>query len=119
MSYIQYWDVNNLYGRAMSQGLPVNNFEWIKDSSQFNDEFIKSYNEETDEGYVLEVDVQYIEKVFEFHNDLPFLLKRIKIEKVEKLLANLHDNTEFVIPIRNLKPGLNYGLYLKKNSYSD
>ena len=30
-SYIQYWDINNLYGRAMSQKLPVNRFDWIKD----------------------------------------------------------------------------------------
>ena len=34
--YIEYWDVNNLYGWAMSQKLPVNNFEWIKDTFQFN-----------------------------------------------------------------------------------
>ena len=33
-SYIQYWDENNLYGWSMSQKLPVNNFEWIKDTSQ-------------------------------------------------------------------------------------
>ena len=39
--YIQYWNVNNLYGWAMSQKLPVNNFEWIEDTSQFNGDFIK------------------------------------------------------------------------------
>ena len=113
-SYLQYWDVNNLYGWAMSQKLPVNNFEWIKDTSQFNEDFIKNYNEESDEGYFLEVDVQYLEKLHELHNDLPFLPERMKIEKFEKLVANLHDKTEYVIHIRNLKQALNHGLVLKK-----
>ena len=45
---LQYWDVNNLYGQAMSQKFPVNNFDWIKDISQFNEDFIKNYNEESD-----------------------------------------------------------------------
>ena len=72
----------------MSQKLPVNNFEWIKDTSQFNEDFIKNYNEESDEGYFLEVDVQYPEQLHELHNDLLFLAERIKIEKVEKLVAN-------------------------------
>ena len=113
-SYIQYWDVINLYVWAMLQKLPVNNFEWIKDTSQFNEDFIKNYNEESDEGYFLEVDVQYLEKLHELHNDLPFLPERMKIEKVEKLVANLHDKTEYVIHIRNLKQALNHGLVLKK-----
>ena len=42
LSYIQYWDKNNLYGRAISQKLLVNNFEWIKDTSQYNEDFIKT-----------------------------------------------------------------------------
>ena len=42
--YLQYGDANNLYGRAMSQKLPVNNFEWIKNIFQLNEDFIKSYN---------------------------------------------------------------------------
>ena len=78
----------------MSQKLPVNNFEWIKDTSQFNKDFIKNYNEESDEGYFLEIDLQNLEKLHEFHNDLPFLLEKIKLQKAEKLLANVHDKTE-------------------------
>ena len=97
----------------MSQKLPLNNFQWIKDKSQFNEDLIKNYNEESDEGYFLEVDVQYLEKLHELHNDLPFLTERMKIEKVEKLVANLHDKTEYVIYIRNLKEALNHGLVLK------
>ena len=44
-SHPQYWNANILYGWAMLQELPVNNFEWIKDTSQFNEIFIKNYNE--------------------------------------------------------------------------
>ena len=47
----------------MSQKLPVNNLEWIKDTSQFNEHFIKDYNKHNDEGYFLKIDVQYLEKL--------------------------------------------------------
>ena len=101
-SYIQYWNVNNLYWWAISENFPGNNVEWIEDISQFNDDFI-NYNEESDEGYFLEVDVQYLEKLYEFLNDLSFLIERMKIEKVEMLVATLHDKTEYIIRLRNLK----------------
>ena len=80
-----------------------NNVELIKDTSQFNKNFIKNYSEERDEGYFFEVDVQYLEKLRELHNDLPFLRKRMKIEKLRKLVANLNDKTDYVIHIKNLK----------------
>ena len=112
-SHLQYWDVNNLYDWVMSQKVPVNSFEWIKDTSQFNGDFIKNYNEESDEGCFLEVDVQYFEKLHKLHNDLPCLPERMKIEKVEKLTANYTIKMN-VIHIRNLKQVLNHGLFFKK-----
>ena len=87
----------------MLQKLPVNKFEWIEDTSQFNEDFIQKYNEESDKGYFLEVDVQYSKNLRKLLNDLPFLPERIKIEKVGKLVTNLHDENEYVIHIKNLK----------------
>ena len=57
LSYIQCWGLNTLCGWAMSQKLPVHNFGWIKDTCQFNEDFIKKYKKENDEGYFLTVDV--------------------------------------------------------------
>ena len=103
--------VNNFYGWAISQKFLVNDFEWI---TKVNEDLIKNYNEGSDERYFFEADVEYIEKLHGFHNDLPFLPERMKIEKVEKILANLHDKTKYVIQIRNLKQSLNHGLVFTK-----
>ena len=62
----------------------------------------------------LKIYVQYPGKSHEFHNDLPFLLERMKFEKTEELVINLHDKTQYVIHIRNLKQTLNHGIILKK-----
>ena len=61
----------------MLQKLPLINFEWIEDTSQFNEDFIKNYNKESNEGYFLEVDVQYLEKFQDLHND--YHLTQIKL----------------------------------------
>ena len=84
-SYLIYLDANNLYGWAMSQKLPVNGFKWENDLSRFNERFIKSYNENSNKGYFLEVGVEYLKKIFGSHKDLPFLPERKKLEKIEKL----------------------------------
>ena len=47
-SYLKYWDVNNLYGWTMSQKFPLGNFKWVGEASEFNKDFIKSYNDEID-----------------------------------------------------------------------
>ena len=94
----------------MLQKLPLNKLEWIENTSQFNEDFIKNYNEETDEGCSLKVDLQYREKLRTLHNDLPFLPERMKLEKPEKVLANLYHKIEYVIHMQ----AWNHGLILKK-----
>ena len=54
-SYLKYWNVNNLYGCAMLQKLPVNIFKGTEDTFPFYEDFIKNYNEESKEVYFLEV----------------------------------------------------------------
>ena len=77
----------------MSPKLAVNDFGLVEDIFELDESFIKSHNEKSDEGYSLEVDIQYPENLHNLCNDLPFLLETIKIKKVKKLVANLHDKT--------------------------
>ena len=109
-SYIQDLDANNLYGWAMSQKLPVNDFKWIEDTSKINKEFIKNYDENNDKGYILEVDVKYPKRLHKLHSDLPFLPKRMKIDKCKNLVCNLLNKKKYVVHIKSL----NHGLKLKK-----
>ena len=113
-SYLTYLDANNLYGWAMSQKLPVNGFKWENDLSRFNENFIKNYNENSDVGYFLEVDIEYPKQLWSSHKDLPFLPERKKLEKVEKLVCSIEDKEKYVIHIRALKQALNNGLKLKE-----
>ena len=50
----------------MSRMLPLNKLKWIENTSQFDEDLIKNYNEESHEGYFLEVDVQYPGKSHKF-----------------------------------------------------
>ena len=69
---------------------------------------------ECDEEYFLEVDVQYLENLQNSFIDLPFLPESIKIGKVDKLVANLHNEEEYITYMGKLKQALKYGLVLKK-----
>ena len=122
-SFIQYLNANNLYGWAMSQKLLASGFKWKKNLSKFTKEFIKNYDEDSDKGYILEVDVgyskaeckaRYPENLYDLHSDLPFLPERMKINKCTKLVCNLHDKKKYVVHIRPLKQALIHGLILKK-----
>ena len=76
--------------------------------------FIKNYDQDSDKGYILEVDVKYPRKLHDLHSDLPFLPKRMKIDKCKKLVCNLRNKKKYVVHIRSLKQALNHELKLKK-----
>ena len=78
----------------MSEKLPVDSFKWVENASQFDKDFIENYNEDSDEGYILEIDIQYPKELHDLHNDLDFLSEEMKIDKI---VTNLHDKNENVI----------------------
>ena len=113
-SYIQYLDANNLYGAAMSEKLPMNGFKWVSDILGIDKKFVKSYNKNSSKGYILEVDVDYPNKLHKLHSDMPFLPERMKIDKTKNLVFNLHDKKKYVVHISILKQALDHGLKFKK-----
>ena len=76
---------------------------------KFNEDFIKNYNADSDKGYILEVDVEYPENLYDLRNDLPFLP-----ERMGKLVCNLNDKNNYAVHRRALKQALHHGLILKK-----
>ena len=78
-----------------------------------NEDLIKkNCNQESDEGYFLDVDVQSLDQLHDLHNNLPFLPERMKIEK---FVANFHDKTEYLIH-REFKANIKGWISFEKSS---
>ena len=113
-SYIQYLDANNLYGKAMSEKLPVRGFRWMDDISKIDEDFVKDYDKNNNKGYILDVDIDYPNKLQNLHSDLPFLPERMVINNTKKLVCNLNDKKNYTVHITVLKQALDHGLKLRK-----
>ena len=113
-SYIQYLDANNLYGKAMTEKLPVRGFKWMDDISKIDEDFVKDYNKNDNNGYILGVDIDYPSKLQNRHGDLPFLPERMIINNSKKLICNLNDKKNYIVHINVLKQALDHGLKLRK-----
>ena len=112
-SYIQYLDVNNLYGKAMTEKLPVRGFRWMTDISRMDEEFVRSYDKNDIKGYILEVDVDYPNELQNLHSDFPFLAESMVINNTKKLVCNSQDKKNYVVHVNVLKQALDHGLKLK------
>ena len=84
------------------------------DLSKINQSFIKNYDENSDKGYILGVDVKYPKNLRKLHSNLPFLPERKKIRKCNELVSTIQNKENYVIHINALKQVLNHGLILKE-----
>ena len=113
--YLMYLDANNLYGCAMSQKLPTHGFNWLTSGEMeklFKNQVVQVWEKTP---CILEVDLEYPEKLHDLHNDYPFCPERVKCDNgVEKLIPNLRDKNKYVIHYRNLIQCLKAGMKLKK-----
>ena len=127
-SHILYLDANNLYGWAMSQALPTGGFQWVDDCDKIS---ITEHPEDSQEGYILEVDLDYPQELHDAHNAYPLAPERMVVKKewmsdyqisllgvgaqeVEKLVPNLRNKERYVLHYRNLQLYLSLGMRLTK-----
>ena len=99
----------------MSQPLPTGLFHWVEfDESKDLKWIVNELSKRNYRGYLLEVDVAYPRKLHDYHNDLPFMCRKMKINGVEKLVPNLYYKRKYVIHIKALKQAIDHGLVLEK-----
>ena len=131
--YIMYLDANNLYGWAMSQYLPTGGFRWMK-QKQIDKIDLAKYKEDSNEGLILEVDLEYPEGLHDLHNDYPLAAERVCVNKdmlsgyckriaskynistglVSKLIPTLNNKEKYVLHYRNLQLYIDLGLKVTK-----
>ena len=113
--YLQYLDANNLYGWARSQPLPTGKFRWIELRKDWNPKtIVEELAAKKNYGYLLEVDVAYPKELHDYHNDLPFMCAKVKLNGVEKLVPNLYYKKKYIIHIKALAQAIDHGLVLER-----
>ena len=113
--YIMYLDANNLYGCAMSMKLPTHGFKWLTGGeieNLYENQVLQIWNKTP---CILEVDLQYPDKLHNSHNDYPLCPEGVKCKNgVEKLIPNLRDKKKYVLHYKNLIQCLKQGMKLKR-----
>ena len=99
----------------MINNLPTHGFKWKKEED-FTTKKIDELVKKDKTGYLLELDLEYPRELHENHNELPFLVEKMKIGREGKLVPNLKDKKGYVVHIKALDQALKHGLKLKKGT---
>nr|CAI5847002.1 unnamed protein product [Callosobruchus analis] len=125
-TYLMYFDINNQYGKSMTEFLPHGGFEWVDDIKNFD---VTTIPDEAEERYILEVDLDYPKHLHDIHKDIPFCAQHLNMNVLfeshvieddkhdtrnTKLIAYLYNKRKYVLHYRNLKQAVANGLVLKK-----
>lgn len=114
-SYIMYFHINNQYGASMSESLPYTDFEWLEN---YTNDFFLNIPDDSPEGDILEVDLEYPIELHNSNKDLPFCSEHFipPLPKctIPKLIINLLPKKNYTIHFRNLKLYLSLGMKLTK-----
>ena len=131
--WILYVDMNNFYGKAMSQYLPYGGFKRVKVNNKVVNRILNR-SADSSYGYFLEVDLDYPEELHDFHKDFPMAPEKIKMKEemlspysrknakkfniktgtINKLVPNLMAKEKYVVHYRILQYYLSEGLVLKR-----
>ena len=131
--YLSYLDANNLYGWAITKRLPKSRLRWMT-RSEIERLDLGKYDEESKKGLILEVDLEYPEKLHKKQKDYPLAPEKLEIEEemlldcckdikekygikvggVRKLVTNLRDKKEYVMYYRSLQLYMSKGMRLKR-----
>ena len=113
-NYLLYVDINNLYGKAMSELLPYGGFTWETNVENFD---VMSVPDESSVGYILKVDLEYPRHLHDIHKDLPFASEHRTpsgSKLLPKLMTTLYSKEKYIVHYRHLKQILQHGLILKQ-----
>ena len=128
-SWLAFYDMNNLYGAAQSKVLPEKEFYWLNED-EIDQLDTMNIADDSDTGFILEVDLDYPSCLHEEHNDYPMAVESVKISKdmlspftkelekelklkhkpCTKLVPNLHPKEKYVLHYRILKQYIAHGL---------
>ena len=113
--YLMYLDANNLYGTAMCNKLPTHGFKCMSGGeleNLYENQVLQIWNKTP---CILEVDLEYLKKMHNLHNDYPLCPEGVKCKNgVEKLIPNLRDKKKYVLHYKNLIQCLRLGMKLKR-----
>ena len=85
-----YLDIDNLYGKAMSEYLPYGGFKWLEVNNETTKKVLNARDDSL-QGYLLEVDLEMPKELHDEHNDLPMAPEKIRTIRTNVITISIRN----------------------------